>query len=125
MKTTQNKLYNLLKTNEDVFDFFQLQALDGLVYQDLSNPKNSWINDKLQHTLGYTEIDKDVYDHIFNLLNITESLDGSKTNQNQTKEVCFKHKTGKEIWMLATIIYYPNNHVIVTGLKNITQLKEH
>ena len=125
MKTTQNKFYELLKTNEAVFDFFQQYALDSLVYQDLSKPEHSWINAKLFNVLGYKENDKKFTDNIYALLNNAYHLQEIKSTPNYTREICFRHETGKEIWMLATSIYYANNDVIVTALKDINKTKEH
>ena len=125
MKTTQNKFYELLKTNEAVFDFFQQYALDGLVYHDISKHENSWINTKLYNVLGYTENDKIIADYIYSLLKDEPPQKETKSKTNYTREICFKHKTGREIWMLATSIYYTDKSVVITALKDVTRTKEH
>lgn len=125
MKPTQNKFYELLKTNEAVFDFFQQYALDGLVYQDISKHENSWVNTKLYNVLGYTENDKIIADYIYSLLKDEPPQKETKSKTNYTREICFKHKTGREIWMLATSIYYTDKSVVITALKDVTRTKEH
>lgn len=125
MKKTQNKFYDLLKTDEAVFDFFQRYALDGLIFQDLSTPQNSWVNDKLYHVLGYVDEEQNVLNDILSSPQIKNNLPLIKKQNNLTTEICFKHKNGKDIWMVATSLYYSENDTIVTALKDITRTKEH
>lgn len=125
MKKTQNKFYDLLKTDEAVFDFFQRYALDGLIFQDLSTPQNSWVNDKLYHVLGYIDEEQNVLDDILSSPQIKNNVPLIRNQNNLTTEVCFKHKNGKDIWMVATSLYYSENDTIVTALKDITRTKEH
>jgi PAS domain S-box-containing protein len=125
MKKTQNKFYDLLKTDEAVFDFFQRYALDGIIFQDLSTPKNSWVNDKLYEVLGYVDEEQNVLNDILSSPQIKNNLPLIKKQNNLTTEVCFKHKNGKDIWMVATSLYYSENDTIVTALKDITRTKEH
>lgn len=125
MKKTQNKFYDLLKTDEAVFDFFQRYALDGIIFQDLSTPQNSWVNDKLYEVLGYVDEEQNVLNDILSSPQIKNNLPLIKKQNNLTTEVCFKHKNGKDIWMVATSLYYSENDTIVTALKDITRTKEH
>jgi len=49
----KEELYELIKTDESIFDFIQDSALDGLWYWDLENPENEWMNAKFWKVLGY------------------------------------------------------------------------
>ena len=49
----EEELFLLIKKNNEVFDFIQDFALDGLWYWDLDNPNNEWMNKKFWLTLGY------------------------------------------------------------------------
>jgi PAS domain S-box-containing protein len=49
----KNELYELIKTDECVFDFIQEGSLDGLWYWDLKNLDNIWMNARFWTTLGY------------------------------------------------------------------------
>ncbi|MBC3787799.1 PAS domain S-box-containing protein [Spirosoma sp. LMG 31448] len=49
----KREFYQLLQTNEAVFDFIQSVALEGVWYGDLENPTRRWLNAKCYALLGY------------------------------------------------------------------------
>lgn len=49
----KKELYELIKTDESLFDFIQEGSLDGLWYWDLENPENEWMNARFWKVLGY------------------------------------------------------------------------
>ncbi|MBK9391988.1 MAG: PAS domain-containing protein [Bacteroidetes bacterium] len=49
----KKELYELIKTDESIFDFIQEGSLDGMWYWDLENPENEWMNAKFWTVLGY------------------------------------------------------------------------
>lgn len=49
----KKELYELIKTDDSIFDFIQEGSLDGLWYWDLENPENEWMNAKFWTVLGY------------------------------------------------------------------------
>lgn len=56
MKNTnylKEELYELIKTDESIFDFIQESSLDGLWYWDLERPEEEWMNPKFWSVLGY------------------------------------------------------------------------
>ena len=56
MKNTnylKKELYELIKTDESIFDFIQESSLDGLWYWDLEQPEEEWMNPKFWVVLGY------------------------------------------------------------------------
>ena len=53
MNYLRKELYDLVKSDEAIFDFIQSSSLDGLWYWDLQNPEEEWMNDQFWTTLGY------------------------------------------------------------------------
>lgn len=56
MKNTnylKEELYELIKTDESIFDFIQESSLDGLWYWDLERSEEEWMNPKFWAVLGY------------------------------------------------------------------------
>jgi len=53
MNYLHKELYELIKTDETIFDFIQTASLDGLWYWDLEDIENEWMNPKFWTTLGY------------------------------------------------------------------------
>ncbi|MFP8487989.1 PAS domain-containing protein [Gracilimonas sp. Q87] len=49
----KEELYELIKTDEGIFDFIQENAADGLWFRDLEDPENEWMNDRFWEVLGY------------------------------------------------------------------------
>lgn len=53
MNYLKKELYDLIKKDDQIFDFIQRSALDGMWYWDLDNMEEEWMNDKFWSTLGY------------------------------------------------------------------------
>ncbi|HPI09688.1 MAG TPA: PAS domain S-box protein [Catalimonadaceae bacterium] len=49
----KRELYELMKTDDLIFDFIQDSSLDGLWYWDLEKPEEEWMNARFWKTLGY------------------------------------------------------------------------
>ena len=49
----KKELYDLVKSDERIFDFLQQGSMDGLWYWDLKEPENEWMNARFWETLGY------------------------------------------------------------------------
>jgi PAS domain S-box-containing protein len=49
----KHELYELMRSDETIFDFIQDGSLDGLWYWDLENPENEWMNARFWTVLGY------------------------------------------------------------------------
>lgn len=104
----KKELYELIKTDESIFDFIQEGSLDGLWYWDLENPENEWMNAKFWKVLGY-DPDKmphksSAWQHIIN------QEDLKVANENFTKHcenpnhpydqvVRYTHKDGSTVWI--------------------------
>lgn len=54
----QQELYNLIKTDDLIFDFLQEGSLDGIWYWDLEKPENEWMSPKFWTTFGYEPSEK-------------------------------------------------------------------
>ncbi|GLU53827.1 PAS domain S-box protein [Dyadobacter frigoris] len=54
MDFLKKELYNLISSQENVFDFIQDFGLDGFWYCDVEKPTNQWVNPKLWNGLGYS-----------------------------------------------------------------------
>jgi hypothetical protein len=52
MNQLRKELYDLVKTDQGIFDFIQDIALDGLSYCEIENPDNEWMSPKFLLTLG-------------------------------------------------------------------------
>jgi PAS domain S-box-containing protein len=53
MNSPKQKLLDLIKNDDSIFDFIQQWGIDGLYYSDAENPENEWINPRLWINLGY------------------------------------------------------------------------
>ena len=69
MNKSSQKLLDHINKDASLFDFIQKWDVDGLIYTDIINPENVWINSKLCTSLGYD------YNEYFNLENIVETTD--------------------------------------------------
>lgn len=49
----KEELYNLVKTDQTIFDFIQESSLDGIWYWDLDKPDEEWMSPKFWSVLGY------------------------------------------------------------------------
>ncbi len=49
----KTELYSLIKTEDEIINFLQEGALDGMWYWDLENPEEEWMNRQFWETLGF------------------------------------------------------------------------
>lgn len=49
----KHELHNLIKQDENIFEFIQSASFDGLSYWDLEKPGNKWLNSLFWEVLGY------------------------------------------------------------------------
>ncbi|MCL3782549.1 response regulator [Prolixibacteraceae bacterium JC049] len=103
----KKELYDLVKTDEKIFDFIQESSMDGLCYRDLENIDNEWRSDKFWKVLGYdpkematkpsawkTIVNKE--DYKLMLDNLQKHLENPAHNYSQV--VRFTHKDGSTVW---------------------------
>jgi PAS domain S-box-containing protein len=104
----KKELYNLIKTDESIFDFIQESSLDGLWYWDLENPEEEWMNPKFWSVLGYDYREmphkasawKDII-HPRDLELATEKFLKHFENPNHSfdQSVRYTHKNGTTVWI--------------------------
>ncbi|MBY6139591.1 PAS domain-containing protein [Leisingera daeponensis] len=52
MHYLKRELYELVKSDEAIFDFLQIGSLDGIWYWDLENPEHEWMSPELWRLFG-------------------------------------------------------------------------
>ncbi|WP_338814793.1 PAS domain-containing protein [Bernardetia sp. Wsw4-3y2] len=132
MNYLKQEFYQILKSDEDFFDFVQLNAFDGLWFWNLEKPNDKWINPKFCNLLGYeyeelqgNQIQKIVHPEDVEKIN-TIFLSYKTTNSSTIyeNEIRFFHKNGTTLWvkMKALIFGSPeeNNHRVVVTHTNTT-----
>lgn len=104
----RDELYQLIKDDENIFDFIQEASLDGLWYWDLEQPENEWMNPKFWTTLGYNpdEMPHKVtsWQHIIDEKDLKIALKEVKKhleNPDYLYEQIIKytHKNGFPVWI--------------------------
>ena len=104
----KKELYELIQTDESIFDFIQESALDGLWYWDLENPENEWMNAKFWTVLGYNPNEMPHKSTAWK--NIIHQKDLKVANENFNKHlenpnhpydqvVRYTHKDGSTVWI--------------------------
>lgn len=114
----KQELYDLIKKDDDIFDFLQESSLDGLWFWDLENPDDEWMNAQFWTTLGYNPdrmphkasawqniINKD--DLIDVHQNFLKHLEDPSSPYDQI--VRYKHKKGHTIWIRCRGKVFRNN----------------
>ncbi|MFQ3248340.1 MAG: PAS domain S-box-containing protein [Glaciecola sp.] len=111
MKNTnylKEELYELIKSDESIFDFIQESSLDGLWYWDLEHPEEEWMNPKFWHVLGYDH--REMPHKASAWQNIIHPEDLKLATENFIKHcenpdypydqtVRYTHKNGSTVWI--------------------------
>ncbi len=104
----KKELYELLKSDERIFDFIQEGSLDGLWYWDLEHPENEWMSARFWKVLGY---DPDEMPHkasawqdMINQDDLNTALDNFQKHMADPEhpydqEVRYTHKNGSIVWV--------------------------
>jgi PAS domain S-box-containing protein len=104
----KNELYELMRSDESIFDFIQNSSLDGLWYWDLENPENEWMNARFWTVLGYNP---DEMPHKSNAWQSIINHDDLKVANNNFIKHCedpnypydqlvrYTHKNGSTKWI--------------------------
>ena len=135
MKYLKQEFYQILKSDEDFFDFVQMNAFDGLWFWNLEKPNHKWISPKFCNLLGYeyeelqgNHIQKIV--HHEDLEKINTIFLSYKTTDSSTiyeHDIRFFHKNGTILWLKMKALVFgsleENNHRVVVTHTNTT--KEH
>jgi diguanylate cyclase (GGDEF)-like protein/PAS domain S-box-containing protein len=108
MHYLKDELYELIKTDQSIFDFIQESCLDGLWYWDLEHPEEEWMNPKFWSVLGYdhremphkTSAWQDII-HPEDLKLATENFIQHCENPEHPYDqtVRYTHKNGSTVWI--------------------------
>ncbi|WP_339926227.1 PAS domain-containing protein [uncultured Cyclobacterium sp.] len=132
----KQELYELIKSDERIFDFIQESCMDGMWYWDLDNPEEEWMNAKFWEVLGYnhnemphkTSAWKDII-HPDDLKIATESITRHFENPNYPYDqtLRYTHKNGSTVWIRCRGLAIRDKHgkpVRMLGAhQNITEIK--
>ncbi|MBQ0733329.1 PAS domain S-box protein [Aquimarina celericrescens] len=104
----KRELYALIREEEQIFDFIQKSALDGLWFWDLEKPENEWMNPKFWTTLGYDPEEMPHQASAWQSIINQEDLAVALENFNKHCEdphypydqvVRYQHKLGHTVWI--------------------------
>ena len=134
----KKELYELIKTDESIFDFIQESSLDGLWYWDLENPEEEWMNPKFWTVLGYNPEEmphkSTAWQNIINQDDLKVALDNFTKhceNPNHPYDQIVRythHKDGSTVWIRSRGLAIRDNSgkpVRMLGAHNdVTELKK-
>ncbi len=104
----KKELYERIKKDDNIFEFIQEAALDGLWYWDLENPAEEWMNSRFWKILGYDPKEMPHKSNAWQDIIFPEDLALAKKNlekhvQNPiypyNQVVRYKHKNGSTVWI--------------------------
>ncbi len=106
----KNELYNLVRSDESIFDYIQNNLLDGLWYWDLENPEQAWMNARFWTVLGYNPdempndanaLNKIINQDDLKLANESLARHFEDPNSRFDQIVRYTHKDGSTKWIRA------------------------
>ncbi len=128
MDSLKSDFYQLIKMNENLFDFIHEASPKGLCYCHLEN-KQIWINPELRKTLGYNPkqqilaaedfIFKDQLDFMIN------DLKGKDFNPSAQYLIDYKHQNGSILQTLCTGVIHIKSAELSSGLLIIVKEYNH
>ena len=104
----KEELYELIKTDESIFDFIQESSLDGLWYWDIENPENEWMSAKFWTVLGYDPDEmphkSSAWQNIINQDDLKIALENftlhcENPDYPYDQIVRYTHKNGSTVWI--------------------------
>lgn len=104
----KKELYELLKKDESMFNFFQESCFDGLWYWDLERPENEWMSERFWKVLGYDPLkmpqSPNAWQGIINQEDLKVALENCRKhleNENHPYDqtVRYTHKNGNTVWV--------------------------
>ncbi len=133
----KQQLYELIKTDENIFDFIQESSLDGLWYWDVEKPENEWMNTRFWTTLGYDPSEmlhkSSAWQDIINPDDLKVALENFNRHCENPdipydQVVRYRHRNGSTVWIHCRGMAIRNNSgkpIRMLGTHHdITQLKQ-
>jgi PAS domain S-box-containing protein len=132
MNYLKQEFYQILKSDEEIFDFIQMNAFDGVWFWNLENPTDKWINPKFCDLLGY-EYDELQGNQIQKIVHPTDQEKIKEIFKNYLQnshpihehEIQFVHKKGTVVWLKLKALVLDKTesekHRVVVTHTNITK----
>lgn len=133
----KKELYSLIKQDDDIFEFLQNGATDGMFYWDLTAPEQEWMNARFWQELGYHAHEKahlaSEWQDIINQDDLAIALDNFQKHCDDPtypydQEVRYTHRNGSTVWIRCRGIVIRDKHQqpvrMLGSHSNITALKE-
>lgn len=108
MNYLRKELYDLIKSDDYIFDWIQASSLDGLWYWDLERMEEEWMNPKFWTTLGYDPAEMPHKAAAWQDIIFPEDLAIATTNLQKhiadpthpyDQVVRYRHKNGSIVWI--------------------------
>ncbi|MBW1294326.1 PAS domain-containing protein [Aquimarina litoralis] len=105
----RQELFEIVKKDEKIFDFIQDNALDGIWFWDLKDPKTEWMNDnRFWINLGYDHNDipnlKTAWKELINQEDLEKALENLDKHLNEPdypydQVIRYTNKSGSTVWI--------------------------
>jgi len=102
------ELYELVRSDPDIFDFLQAGSLDGIWYWDLENPEDEWMSPRFWEVFGYDPAEmphkaaawQDMI-HPDDLETALENFNAHCADPSHPYDqlVRYRHKDGSTVWV--------------------------
>ncbi|MEL6182616.1 MAG: PAS domain-containing protein, partial [Myxococcota bacterium] len=102
------ELFDLVRSDPEIFHFIKMGVLDGLWYWDLEHPEHEWMSPTFWRTFGYEPQDKkhlaSEWQEMIHPDDLTLSLDNfnkhaADPNYPYDQVVRYTHKDGSTVWV--------------------------
>ena len=138
MDRLKNELYELVKSDSNIFDFIQVIALDGLSYCDIESPENEWMSPRFWLTLGYNpeevQHNTPASKHLIHPDDVQLAVDNFNSHSENPDHpsdyvVRYIHRDGSIVWIRCRGIAIRNDEGKVVRMLSahldITKQREH
>ncbi len=103
----KKELHELIKADENIFDFIQEYAFDGMWYADLEKTEEEWVNPKFWAVLGYDHTEmphkSSAREEIIQCEDYKLATEGFleqfKNTDHSYQKIRYNHKNGSTVWM--------------------------
>ncbi|HKJ48308.1 MAG TPA: PAS domain-containing protein, partial [Christiangramia sp.] len=120
-----DRVFSLIRENQDIFEFSQVNALDGYLIFDLNNPDIIWLNPKLRSVLGYDPQHFKNEEYTSTFLD-EENLNYLKGLEKGSTRIYLKHKQGYKLRLSGSVIKIKDkgSSFLLLGCNQIEQTPE-
>lgn len=97
-----DRVFSLIRKNQDIFEFTQVNALDGYLVFNLNDPHALWLNPKLRSVLGYDPQQFENEEHTSKFLD-EENLNYLKSLEKGSTRIFLMHKQGYKLRLSGSV----------------------